>query len=190
MVPKLAMLWVLLYTTGLTPGQKSRRRFEIASDMHEQRTFAMTAVHGSRGVSSAVASRTVRGMLADILWRLEAGRDGESQVRLGVDPPLPWFTMWFVSAVIVAGGVASTQVAMLGDVRVMLAFLAALGAGLLWLGLHLATHRFFGPLCIATGSIAIAGGLWWTLAGPVVAVGFGISGLRRAQRLEAALDAR
>lgn len=183
MVRLLTMLWVLLYTTGLTRDQKTGRRAEIASDMHEQFAFALEQGEGAIAINGSIASRTVRGMLADVLWRLEEGRDGEGAVRAGGDPPLPWFTMWFVGAVIVAGCVASTQVATLGDTRALWVFAAAGGAGLLWLGLYLATHTAWGPLCIAVGTVCIAAGLWWTVVVPVAAASFGIAGLRRAQRL-------
>lgn len=186
-VPQLAMLWVMVYTAGLTRAQKSTRRDEIQSDMHEQLAFALAQGQGST-IASSVASRTVRGVLADVRWRLEEGRDGEEAVRAGLDPPLPWCTMWFLSAVIIGGCVASTQVETLGDARVLLASFAAGGAGLFRLGLYLATHRLFGPLCITAGAAAIALGLWWTGVAPFVAVGLGISGLRRAGRLDALLN--
>lgn len=186
MVRRLAMLWVLLYTAGLTQAQKTRRRAEIQSDMHEQFTFAVE--HGdSAAIGGSIAKRTARGMLADVLWRIEEGRDGEQVVRAGFDPPLPWFTMWFVAAVIVGGCVASTQVGALGDTRVLLAFVGAAGAGMLWLGVYLATHRFLGPVYITAGTVCVALGLWWTVVVPLVAVCLGVSGLRRAQRLDGLL---
>jgi len=186
MVRRLAMLWVFLYTAGLTQSQKTRRRAEIQSDMYEQLMFAVDE-RGTPAISASIASRTARGMLADVLWRIEEGRDGEQVVRAGMDPPLPWLTMWFVGVVIVGGCVASTQAEALGDIRVVLAFIAAGGAGLLWFGLYLATHRLLGPLCITAGAICIALGLWWTVVVPLVAVCLGVSGIRRAQRLEALL---
>lgn len=186
MVRRLAMLWVLLYTAGLTQAQKSRRRAEIQSEIHEQLAFALEE-GGSAAISGSIASRTARGMLADVLWRLEEGRDGEHVVRAGLDPPLPWFTMSFVAMIIVGGSVASTQVGVLGESRVLLAFLAAIGAGLLWLGLYLAKCRVLGPLCIGVGATCIALGLWWTVVVPLVAVCLGVAGLRRAQRLETLL---
>jgi hypothetical protein len=182
------MLWVLLYTAGLTPSQKASRRAEIQSDMHEEFAFGFETRQKSLAIYTSIASRSARGLVADVLWRLEEGRDGERVVQLASDPPLPWFTMWFVSAVIVAGCVASTQAEALGDTRVMLAAFAAIGAGILWLGLYLATHRFLGPVCIAGGTACIALGLWWTRAVPFVAIGFGIAGLRRAQRLETLIE--
>ena len=90
MVRRVAMLWVLLYTAGLTPAQKVRRRSEIQSDMHEQLAFALVTGQNTGAIRGSVASRTVRGMLADVLWRIEEGRDGERVIQVGADPPLPW----------------------------------------------------------------------------------------------------
>lgn len=188
MMRKIAMAWVFLYTAGLTGPQKVRRRDEIQSDMHEQLAFALEHGDGSAAISGSFASRTARGMLADVLWRLEEGRTGESVVHSGGEPPLPWFTMWFVSAIIVAAGIASTQVEVFGSGRVMLAFLAASGAGILWLGIYLVTHRVIGPVCIAAGTLGIVCGLWWTAIVPVAAVLAGVSALCRAHRLELILD--
>ena len=183
----LAMLWIVLYTAGLTEAQKANRRSEILSDMHEQLAFTQAQSYGPASISMSIASRTARGMVADILWRLEEGQDGEEVVKVGASPPLPWFTMGFVSAVIVTGCFASTQVAVLGDGRVLLAFLAAGGAGLLWLGLCLTTRQLLGPVCITAGTLCIAIGFWWTLFMPLLVVCLGISGLRRAQRIETIL---
>ena len=187
MIRRLAMLWVYLYTAGLTQDQKARRRTEIQSDMYEQQAFATGVSGGSVALGRSFGSRMARGMMADLLWRLEEGRDGEQVVRAGGDPPLPWFTMWFVAAVIVAGCAASTQVEALGDTRVLWAVFAASGAGISWLGLYLATHRLAGPACIAIGAACVALGLWWTVVVPLAAVCLGVSGLRRAQRLDALL---
>lgn len=184
MITKLALAWVFLYTAGLTDGQKYRRRTEVQCDMYEQHDFAATQGSGNPAVAASMASRMARGVGADILWRLEAGREGEEAARGGSQPPLPWFTMWFVSIVIVAAGVASTQAELLGSGRMMLAFLAGGGAGLLWLGLWLAAHRIAGPICIGIGSLFIVAGLWWTIVGPLAAVLAGICALRRAHRIE------
>lgn len=187
MAHRATLLWVLLYTAGLTDAQKTRRRGEIESDMHDHAAFFAQQGVGSAAISRSIASRTMRGVIADILWRFEAGREGEDVVRNGGNPPLPWLTMWFVGAIIVAGALASTQAAWLGDARVLLAFLGAFSAGLLWLGLAVTGRHFLGPLCITGGALGIACGFWWTLAVPFLAVAVGIGGLRRAARLEALL---
>lgn len=188
MIAKIAMAWVFCYTAGLTVPQKDRRRGEVASDMHEELAFSLEHAGAAAAISGSIASRAMKGVLADILWRLEAGRSGESAIRAGEDPPLPWFTMLFVSAVIVAACIGSTQVGVFGSGRVMLAFGGAIGAGLLSLGIYLATHRILGPLCIAGGTLGIALGFWWTVLVPVAAVLAGISALRRAHRLELLLE--
>jgi drug/metabolite transporter (DMT)-like permease len=188
MIRRLALAWVLLYTAGLTEPQKQRRRLEIESDMHEEFAFAVAQGDGAAAFSGSVANRTLRGMLADVLWRLEAGRSGEQAIRAGAEPPLPWFTMWFVVALIVAGCVAATQVGNIVDGRVTLAFVAAAGAGLLWLGLYLTRRRVLGPAFIVVGTLLIVGGTWWTLVVPIAAGLAGVFGVRRAHRLECLLE--
>jgi hypothetical protein len=181
-------LWVGVYTAGLTDAQKARRRGEVRSDVHEQMAFFRAEGQSDAAINRGIASRTIRGVLADVAWRLDAGREGEIVVRHGGSPPLPWLTMLFVASVIVAGCLSSTQVEWLGDTRATLGILSAFGAGVLWLGLYLASHRFAGPLLVAVGTATIAWCLWWTIVAPVVAVGVGVAGVRRAQRLEALIE--
>ncbi|OAI44580.1 hypothetical protein AYO38_00365 [bacterium SCGC AG-212-C10] len=177
-------IWVLLYTAGLTDDQKAGRRAEIKSDVYEQIAYFAGAGRGSLSIGRGIASRMTRGIRSDILWRLEAGREAESVVREGGNPPLPWLTMVFLTLVLVGGSFAPVQPYWTSDAVMLLAIAAALGAGLFWLGLYLVSHHFFGPLFIAMGTIMIAWGLWWTLVVPVIAVVAGVSGVRRAQRLE------
>ncbi|HEX6030570.1 MAG TPA: hypothetical protein VFY90_03995 [Tepidiformaceae bacterium] len=186
----LNQLWVLLYTAGLTDEQKVRRRDEVRSDMDDQIQWFRGQGQPAAAINRSIASRTARGVVADALWRLEAGRDGESVVLRGGNPPLPWVTMLFVGATIVWGGLASAQVQWIGDGRAILGVLSAFGAGLIWLGLYLVSHRFLGPLLLALGAAVVAWCLWWTLLAPVVAVCVAVSGVRRAQRIEALLDGR
>ncbi|MEX1102663.1 MAG: hypothetical protein WED87_00330, partial [Dehalococcoidia bacterium] len=105
MIRRLNAFWIRLYTAGLTDAQKTSRRDEVSSDVHEQIAFFRGIGQSEAVINRGVASRTVRGILADVLWRLDAGREGEVVVRHGGNPPLPWFTMLFVGAVIVGGGV-------------------------------------------------------------------------------------
>lgn len=188
MIAKFTLSWVLLYTAGLTDAQKFRRRTEVECDMYEQQAFDLERGASGPAIAVTIASRMARGAAADVLWRMEAGRAGEASARGGGNPPLPWFTMWFVSLVIIAAGVATTQAEFLGSGRLMLAILAGAGAGMLWLGLYLATHRIAGPLCIGMGSLGIILGFWWTVFVPVAAVLAGICALRRARRIELLLD--
>ena len=177
--------WVVVYTAGLTDAQKRDRRDEIASDVYEHELDFRAEGTGSAVIGRQIASRMVRGMLADVVWRYEAGREGERVAATGESPPLPWLTMAFISAVIVAGSFASTQASLLGEAFTMLSIASIVGAGAMWLGLHLATHRFAGPLLIGVGSLVMAWTLYWTFVGPVAAVVAGIAGVRRAQRIEA-----
>lgn len=183
-------LWVLLYTAGLTERQKSDRRLEIKSDMHEHRLFANAEGVGSLTFEREVASRLVRGLAGDIAWRMEAGRDAERVIIEGGDPPMPWLTSVFLAAVVVFGAINSVQPTWWGsDLTMTLAMVAIVGAGCSWFGLYLARRRFLGPFFIAGGAVIIAWTLWWTLVGPIGAVAVAVEGLRRAQRLERMMDA-
>lgn len=182
-------LWVLLYTAGLTDHQKATRRLEIKSDMHEHRTVANASSVGTWALEREVASRLFRGLTSDIAWRMEAGRDAEAIVAEGGDPPMPWLTSWFLSAVLVFGVISSAQPTWWGnDTTMTLALVAIVGAGITWLGLYLVRRRFVGPFFIALGAVIIAWTLWWTLIAPLAAVVAAIAGFRRAQRLERILD--
>lgn len=183
-------LWVLLYTSGLTERQKANRRLEIKSDMHEHQAFADTMGAGTWTLEREMASRLFRGISGDVAWRLEAGRDAESTILEGGDPPMPWLTSLFLSAVVIFGAISSAQPTWWGtDATVTLALVAIIGAGCMWFGLYLVRRRFLGPLLIALGSVIIAWTLWWTLIAPVAAVAAAVTGLRRAQRLERLIDA-
>jgi hypothetical protein len=181
-------LWTLLYAAGLTDAQKAARRAEVRSDVHDQIAYFRDAGQGDAAINFGVGSRTVRGVWADILWRMEAGREGETLVRYGVSPPLPWFSMLFMTGVIVAGCLSTIHLGWMSDGHVALTMMSAVGAGAVWLGLYLASHRFLGPLLIAAGTIVVAWSLWWTIVVPVLAVAVGVAGVRRAQRIEALLD--
>ncbi len=183
-------IWVLLYTAGLTERQKADRRLEIKSDMHEHRAFAHASGGGAWALEREVASRLFRGLAGDIVWRLEAGRDAEAVVLEGGDPPMPWLTSWFLSAVLVFGAVSSALPTWWGNETTMtLALVALLGAGSTWFGLYLVQRRFLGPFLIGLGAVIIAWSLWWTFLAPIAAVAIAITGLRRAQRLERIVDA-
>lgn len=183
-------IWVLLYTAGLTERQKSDRRLEIKSDMHEHTTFANTSGAGAWALEREVASRLFRGLAGDIAWRLEAGRDAEAAILEGGDPPMPWLTSWFLGAVVVFGAITSAQPSWWGnDATITLALVAIVGAGSTWFGLFLVRQRFLGPFFIALGAVIIAWTLWWTFIAPIAAVTAAVAGLRRAQRLERMADA-
>ncbi len=187
-VQRMNWFWVLAYTAGLTEGQQRDRRDEVRSDMHEEQAHAMSYDAGVWVQERQVLSRMLRGVFGDLVWRWEAGREAELVVIEGGAAPLPWLSSVFLGSVITFGAVSSTQVGWLGDFHVALALLAMVGAGLAWLGLHLATHKHVGPFLVATGTAAIAWCLWWTFVVPVLAVMVAVSGVRRAQRIERMID--
>lgn len=185
---RLNWAWVLAYTAGLNESQKCDRRDEIRSDMFDQQACATSAGEALVVQERQVLSRMARGLVGDLLWRWEAGRQAERIACEGGAPPLPWFSSVFFGAVIAFGAVSSTLAAWLGDSHVAFAMLAMLGAGMAWFGLHLATHRHWGPVLLAVGTACVAWCLWWTFVIPVLSVVVATSGVRRAQRIERLVD--
>jgi hypothetical protein len=71
---ELTRAWVRLYTWQMAPHEASARRAEIDSDLWEMQHDAATW-HGAAGTMMALL-RLVRGVPADVLWRIEhAGID-------------------------------------------------------------------------------------------------------------------
>jgi hypothetical protein len=82
LVLALARAWVSLYTRGLPAELRDRRREEIASDLWEQRHDERSRRPSLAGVD--VLGRVVRGVPADLSWRLEqrARRSAAQRIRL------------------------------------------------------------------------------------------------------------
>jgi hypothetical protein len=79
--------WVWLYTRGLPAEVADRRTGELAADVHDQTAFERSV--GGGGASRAVTWRTIRGVPADLAWRIDTGWHiaehvtGDDAVRLG-----------------------------------------------------------------------------------------------------------
>src|SRR5205823_8045156 len=63
--------WALVYTSGLSAGVRDERRAELASDVWEQLAAECTAGRRPSAGSLKVISRVVRGIPADVVWRVE-----------------------------------------------------------------------------------------------------------------------
>ncbi len=71
--------WVWLYTLGLPPEARNARRTEIESDVWEQTHAWAVPGASTPGDASSVLLRSLRGVPADLLWRLvEARTHGNS----------------------------------------------------------------------------------------------------------------
>ena len=93
----LIRVWTMLYTCGLPPEIRHRRREEIASDVSDQISDC-----GDSPVSLAVhlIARGLFGIMDDLGWRLEQRREGWSWVTGAAAAlwPLAVFTSWLVFA--------------------------------------------------------------------------------------------
>ncbi len=57
------------YTRGLAPAVAERRIEEIDADLHDQVAHERAAGAGDLRIALAIASRTIRGVAADLAWR-------------------------------------------------------------------------------------------------------------------------
>ena len=70
--------WVRFYTRGLPPAAARRRIEEIDADLHDHITHERAGGTGDRRIAIAVASRMLRGLPADAVWR---GRQAKVAAR-------------------------------------------------------------------------------------------------------------
>jgi hypothetical protein len=61
--------WVRAYTSGLARDDRAARRTEVDSDLWEHRADASTEGADAARIAIATASRLVRGIPADVMWR-------------------------------------------------------------------------------------------------------------------------
>ncbi len=184
----LNLIWITLYTVGLSAARRTARREEVSSDMHDEVEYGLATGEGAWALQREIASRTVRGAIGDILWRIETGREEEMAVVHGESPPLPWLSTLFLGGVITLGALSTIDFFGVTDLQNMTALAAIIGAALTMLGLYLVTHRWAGPLFIGFGTASIAWSLWWTFVAPIAAVLVAVAGVRRAHRIERLLD--
>jgi len=84
-VRTLGRAWVSFYTAGLPAEERDRRRGEIDSDLYEHERFAAT--DGPGPIARPVAARFVRGVPADVSWRI--GRDMTASMEEDVTASWP-----------------------------------------------------------------------------------------------------
>ena len=65
--------WTRLYTAGARPAPRDARRGQIASDLWEHEADALAEATTPRALAGEVASRVLRGVPADLAWRLRTG---------------------------------------------------------------------------------------------------------------------
>jgi hypothetical protein len=69
--------WVSVYTLGLAPEIKQRRRDEIDDDLWSQAQEATEAGRADRSLAGEILARLVFGVPADVSWRIEQRRFGK-----------------------------------------------------------------------------------------------------------------
>lgn len=69
-----ATWWVDRYTHTAPPREGADRRAELRSDLHDQQAQAEVVGLSARTVSRSIVARVLRGMPADVAWRLQVER--------------------------------------------------------------------------------------------------------------------
>lgn len=177
--------WVRLYTSGLPAAIQHRRRAEVDSDLWEQGEMAAEETASNAG---HILARLVLGMPADISWHI-AELGGPTMERSMTAKAL-------VAGTVVLGGLSiALGVGLLiglaeggwslndgADFVLFLALLAGLAGPFAALAGAYALRRAeaenkpqrTGRALLVAGTLgiaAIAGAVWWTIVGPIVAVG-------------------
>ena len=109
-----ALRWCRFYTRGLDPHFATERAEEIASDLFEHTRWAEEREQAPRRTARQIASRTVRGAGADLLWRRARLHEGSAEVlfdaRVGsLSTALRAVVFVLVLASVVVGGWASIR---------------------------------------------------------------------------------
>jgi len=73
--------WVSVYTLGLPPETKQRRRDEIDDDLWCQAQETAESGRADRSLAGEILARLVFGVPADVSWRIEQGRFGKPRPR-------------------------------------------------------------------------------------------------------------
>lgn len=163
---RVVLWWVDRYTRGLAEPIRTERRDELRSDLWEHRA----ALGNGHGAQLALASRCLRGVPADLSWRL-AGRGGRRVPSRGsIARGLGWALAAGASAllVLVHGLVASPLVGLelQGSAqdaeaqlyaRVCALLLALLVAGVLLLRRRPRT----GATLVGAGALGTPVAFWW-----------------------------
>ena len=68
-----ARTWTRLYTVGARPAARDARREQIAGDLWDHHADALAEGATSGALAAEVASRVLRGVPADLAWRLRTG---------------------------------------------------------------------------------------------------------------------
>ncbi len=129
LVVGVALGWVRLYTRGLAEETRDRRITELASDLweHERDAGDHDATDASRAL--AIVGRTLRGIPADLSWRLER-RTGLLSRRWPAHPLLRrQAVLALLGAALAAASVAGAARLVLSDRRIVVGANTLVGRG-------------------------------------------------------------
>ena len=132
--------WVRVYTAGVPEPARSRRRDEIACDVHDQLSDAASR----RRARVAVAGRTVRGAVDDLVWRRETRQGMTRTTSMRAALTQAW---WAPFAALV----------LLFDIGLAVGVLADEGSTM--------PGRVVGPAVVLVAATCLAIGLWVRVGG-------------------------
>ncbi len=171
--------WVRLYTRGVSPPARTRRRAEVDSDLWEQADEGRESGRRAFETALAILARLLFGMPADLSWRLEHRGSGRSATRMIEGSRTMLVAMKqnkmvvlasLLGALYIAGGIGSAIVG--EDVSLSWSFLLLASGGLVVGGLVAWTRgRRTGGILLACGvSLGAAMTFWLLFIPPLVAI--------------------
>ncbi len=156
--------WVALYTFGLSKELRSARRWEIDSDVWEQRQLAEMRAEPPFSTAAEMVARTLLGVISDITWRVQASLSTRSDRSIKVNQSLTMRGL-LLAAVAVAIAPPDFGVAVLagsgegfsGTERAIFGSLQVAAAATMIAGLVLSTRQpHLGIGLVALGAICTA----------------------------------
>jgi hypothetical protein len=182
---RLVRRWIRLYTRGLPPDAAERRRAELESDLWEH-------LHddGEAHASRMVLGRCVRGIPADLWWRVRTLVAARAE-RRATDPG-PRRSVWVVFTALVAAAALVTSLggALAGADGATSAWAVAGSAGavassgLIVAGLHLLTRNVVLASWLVVAGCIAAGPFAWPVTAVVVISGLWSANLRLSEPAE------
>jgi hypothetical protein len=164
--------WVRVYTGGLPPELRDRRRDEIDADLWSQLEEAAVIGRPARSINAEILTRWLSGIPADLSWRLEhrGGAPVTTQTATASHPISPGFG---VLAILGGFGLYSLMYryseATADDAFYWLGVLGELAIAAVLAALVLASQDRLTRTAVVLGSIGAAGmalaaiGAWWLM---------------------------
>jgi hypothetical protein len=175
--------WVKLYTSGLAPEVRDRRRAEVVSDLWEHRHWDARSGTGEWSCGARLLTRLVAGLAADASWRLSKSMAARfpAEVALAVGPGASWHgrTATVYVLLLMAGSFALVPYTMIafGDaVGASSVGLAGIGALVLFAGLHSASAAR-ATILMVTGAVPLALAWSWLVVPSLLVIAVVVYGL-------------